>query len=94
MSDTIFSVFGDMIFVRTLGHLFWMLIVLIIVMLVMLIIWKKGPEKIKGVKKYCKTFVKETFWKKHLHGFIYLFFLPVVLISLMKMKDLSTTTGV
>lgn len=92
-SNTLYTIFGDMIFVRTLGHLFLMVLILIFIMVVMLIIWKKGPERFKSAKKFCKTFLKETFWKKHLHGLIYLFFMPVMLIGLMKMWDYTTNSA-
>ena len=94
LSNTVFSIFGDTIFVRNFGHLLIILLILILTMAVMLLIWKKGPERFKTAKKFCKTFVKETFWKKHLHGLIYLFFMPVMIIGLMKIRNYATTSAI
>ena len=76
-----YTFFGDMIFVRTQGFLFTVLLVIAVVLLIMLALWKK---KVNIAKPYCKKFLKETFPKKYIHGFVYLFFLPCFMIGLMK----------
>jgi hypothetical protein len=37
------------------------------------------------VKKWAKSFLKEIFWKKHLHGLVYILFLPVFMLGVYNM---------
>lgn len=87
-----YTFFKDMIFLRVMGYLFTVLIILIIVMLIMLLIWKKFGHY-KTAKRFCKNFLKERFWKKHMHGLVYLFFLPTMVIGLMKMRNYESASG-
>ena len=91
ISSTIYTFIGDLIFLRSQGFLFTVLLVLIAILLVMVVLWKR---KVAAAKKFCKTFVKETFWKKYLHGFVYLFFLPCFVIGLMKMRNYTADTAI
>lgn len=85
-SNTIFAVFGDLMFLRNMGYLYTLLVVVVVMMLIMLILWKC---KVKNVKKYCKVFVKEKFWNVHLHGMVYVLWLPTFMIGFIKMRDLA-----
>lgn len=89
--NTIFTFFGDMVFLRTMGYLYTVLLVLVVVILLCLLFWKK---KFKYVKPYAKKFLKETFWHKHLHGLVYVLFLPTFIVGLMKMRDYTASTAI
>lgn len=56
ISSMIFTFFGDMIFVRTMGFLYTILLVMVVVFVVMLLLWKKG--KWKNIKAFCKSYLK------------------------------------
>lgn len=56
ITSTMFTFFGDMMFLRTMGFLYTIVIFLAVVLLVMLALWKKGIWK--TVKKYCKNYIK------------------------------------
>lgn len=45
-----------MIFLRTMGFLYTVLLVMVVVFVTMLLLWKKG--KWKSVKAVCKTYLK------------------------------------
>ena len=87
--NTIYNFFGDMVFVRNMGYLYTILLVLVVFMLILLLIWKK---KIGNAKPWAKRFLKETFWFKHLHGMVYVLWLPTFCFGLVKMRDYSTST--
>lgn len=55
ITNTLFSYFGDMIFLRTMGFLYTIVLIMLVVFGVMVILWKKG--KWKNVKQYCKNFL-------------------------------------
>jgi hypothetical protein len=55
ITNTLFSYFGDMIFLRTMGFLYTIVLIMLVVFGVMAILWKKG--KWKNVKQYCKNFL-------------------------------------
>jgi hypothetical protein len=56
ITSTIFTFFGDMIFLRTMGFLYTIVLILAFVLLIMVALWKKGIWK--AAKKYCKNYVK------------------------------------
>lgn len=87
-----FTFFGDMIFLRTMGFLFTIVLVLLLVFGVMALLWKKG--KWKGAKQFCKDYLREVLPKRDLHGYIYLFFLPILVISFMKMRSYKSTLAI
>jgi hypothetical protein len=55
ITNTLFSYFGDMIFLRTMGFLYTIVLIMLVVFGVMTILWKKG--KWKNVKQYCKNYL-------------------------------------
>jgi hypothetical protein len=92
MNSSIYSVLKDLTFLRTMGHLYFILIVSLIFVLVTLILSKKFFNK--RVKNWCKGFIRERFWKKYLFGLINVLFLPVFLMGLVSMKDLTVKTPI
>lgn len=93
INDSILSILGDLIFLRTMGFIYVIMVILIVVLIVIFIFSKKMPEFMKnyGLKKWAKRFIRETFWKKHLHGLMYFLFLPVLLFSVMGIREYSLT---
>lgn len=89
ISSTMYTFFGDMIFVRSQGFLLTVLVVLGCVLLVMLLLWRR---KVGFARKFCKKFLKETFWKEYVHALVYLFFLPCFVIGMMKMRAYAAST--
>ena len=89
--NMLYSFFGDMIFLRTMGYLYTILVVLIVVMLILLLLWKR---KVKFAKSYAKKFLKETFWYKHLHGLVYVLWWPTFIVGMIKMKDYTSSTPI
>ena len=79
-NNNIYSLMKDASFLRTLGLLYTIALLIGVVLLITGIFTKKAPTK--GVKKWAKTFFRETFWKKHLHGVVYLLFLPVFMLGI------------
>ena len=55
-----------------------------VVLLVTGILTKKAPAK--SVKKWAKGFFFETFWKKHLHGIVYILFLPILVVTIFGLR--------
>lgn len=90
ISNNIYATIQDSAFLRVMGHLYFVLICLVIVLAIIFILSKKNPNK--QFKKWCKTFIRETFWRKHLHGLISLFFLPVFVIAIFNMPLYSYFT--
>lgn len=84
INNNIYSIMQDASFLRIFGHLYTILIVLVVYLVVILVLSKKSPTK--EVKKWAKSFIKETFWKKHLHALVYLFFLPVLAFWIFDMR--------
>ena len=89
--NTIFNFFGDMIFLRNMGYIYTVLLVLVVFMLVLLFLWKK---KIGNAKPWSKRFLKERFWFKHLHGLVYVLWLPTFCLGLVKMRNYTSTTPI
>lgn len=56
ITNTMYTFFGDMVFLRTLGFLYTLLIVFGVAVLIMVILWKKG--KWKTLKQFSKTYLK------------------------------------
>jgi hypothetical protein len=56
ITNTMFTFFGDMVFLRTMGFLFTIILVYLVVLAAMVLLWKKG--KWKGVKQFCKGYIK------------------------------------
>lgn len=83
LNNNIYSVMQDSSFLRVLGHLYFILMMLGIVMAIIFILSKKCFNK--TLKKWCKEFIREIFWKKHLYAIVSLFFLPVFLIGIFNM---------
>lgn len=92
MNSSIYSVLKDLTFLRTMGHLYFILVVLAVFVLMTLLFSKKFFNK--KVKVWCKGFIKEKFWKKYLFGLINILFLPVFLMGLISMKDVTVKTPI
>lgn len=73
-------------FLRIMGYLYVLLAILVVFMLVLLLLWKR---KVKFAKGYAKRFLKETFWFKHLHGIVYVLWVPTFMVGLIKMRGYS-----
>ncbi len=56
ITSTMFTFFGDLSFLRTMGFLYTIVIVILVASAVMAILWKKG--KWKNVKQYCKNYLR------------------------------------
>lgn len=56
MTSTLYTFFGDMVFLRTMGFLYTVLLVIMVVVAVMALLWKKG--KWKTIKAFCKGYLK------------------------------------
>jgi hypothetical protein len=83
-NNNIYSLMQDGAFLRVLGCLYFVLLMLVIFLLFALLLSKKSPNK--EIKKWSKSFLREYFWRKHLHGLVYLFFLPVFLLGIFDMR--------
>jgi hypothetical protein len=70
-----------------MGHLYFILIVLVVVLLAIFGMSKKFFNK--SVKNWCKTFIRERFWKKYLFAIVNILFLPVFLMGLISIKSYS-----
>lgn len=56
ITSTMYTFFGDMIFLRTMGFLYTLLLTLLLVFGIMALLWKKG--KWKNAKQYAKNYLK------------------------------------
>lgn len=92
ISSTLYTFFGDMVFLRTMGFLYTIVLVVAIVSAAMALLWKKG--KWKTAKEFCKNYLKETLIKRDLNGYVYLFFFPTFVIGLAKMRNYSAGTPI
>jgi hypothetical protein len=56
ITSTLFTFFGDLSFLRTMGFLYTIILVMLVVFAVMAVLWKKG--KWKNAKEFCKKYLK------------------------------------
>lgn len=84
LNNNIYSVMQDSAFLRVMGHLYLLLALFLASVALIWAMSKKLPHK-EG-KKWAKDWLKETFWRKHLHGLTYLFFLPVFAWGIFNMR--------
>lgn len=89
LNNNIYSILRDFTFLRTMGYLYSFFLVLGIVLITIFVLSKKCWNK--DLKKWAKGFIREYFWKKHLHGIVYLLFLPTLLIGIFNMKSYSAS---
>lgn len=55
ITSTLFTFFGDMMFIRTMGYLYTVMLVYIVGLLVMLVLWKKHQNI--DIQNYCKKYL-------------------------------------
>lgn len=77
----------DASFLRVLGPIYFIVLFLVVVLITIGVLSKKAPNK--EVKKWAKTFLRERFWRVHLHGLVYFFFLPVFVLGIYNMTIYS-----
>lgn len=85
MNSSIYSVLEDFIFLRNMGQMYFILIVLVAFLLIVFGMSKKFFNK--TVKTWCKNFIKERFPKKYLFAIVNILFLPVFLMGLVSIKS-------
>ncbi len=83
-NNNIYSLMQDAAFLRVLGSLYFIVVMLIVILIFIGILSKRSPTK--EIKKWAKHFLRELFWKKHVHGLIYILFLPVFLLGIYDMS--------
>ena len=71
-------------FLRVLGPLYFIATMLVVFIIVVAIFSKKAPNK--DIKRWSKSFLREFFWRKHLHGLVYILFFPVFLLGIYNMR--------
>ena len=86
-NNNVYSLMEDAAFLRVMGHLYFLLLMIVLFIIIVLILTKKAPSK--EIKKGAKQMLRESIWKRHLHGVIYLFFLPVFLFSIYNIRIYS-----
>jgi len=85
MNSTVFSILGDFAFLRTMGQLYFILLMIGILVLATFLMSKKFFWK--PLKKWSKSFIRETFWKKHLYNIVHILFLPTFLMFFLNFRD-------
>lgn len=70
-----------------MGSIYFILMMLVIVLVIIGVLSKKSPHK--EIKKWAKSFIRERFWRVHLHGFVYILFLPVFFLGIYNMSIYS-----
>lgn len=85
MNSSVYSVLKDFIFLRNMGQIYF---ILIVVCLFLLAVWGMSKKFFnKSIKSWCKSFIRETFWKKYLFALVNVLFLPVLLMGLISTKS-------
>lgn len=92
INSSVYSILKDFIFLRSMGHLYFILVVLVIFLLIVFGFSKKFFNK--SVKSWCKNFIREKFWKKYLFAIVNVLFLPVFLMGLISLKSYNIKTGI
>jgi hypothetical protein len=85
MNSSVYSIIGDFTFLRTMGQLYFILLVVGIVLLNSFVMSRKFFWK--PIKKWAKPFIREIFWKKHLYNIVHILFLPTFLIAFLNFRD-------
>jgi hypothetical protein len=84
MNSSIYSILEDFVFLRNMGQMYFILIVLGLFLLATFAMSKKFFSK--TIKNWCKNFIQERFLKKYLFGIVNILFLPVFLMGLISIK--------
>jgi hypothetical protein len=77
MNSSIYSILEDLVFLRNMGQMYFILIALGFFLLATFAMSKKFFNK--TIKNWCKNFIQERFLKKYLFGIVNILFLPVFL---------------
>jgi hypothetical protein len=85
MNSSVYSIIGDFTFLRTMGQLYFILLIIGIVILNSFVMSRKFFWK--PIKKWAKPFIREIFWKKHLYNIVHILFLPTFLIAFLNFRD-------
>lgn len=92
MNTSVYSIMKDFVFLRNMGQIYFIFIMISGALLIIFGLSKKFF--VKKVKSWCKKFIRETFWKKYLYGIVNILFLPVFLLGLINMRNYKTSTTI
>jgi hypothetical protein len=92
MNSSVYSIIGDFTFLRTMGHLYFIFLIVGILLLAAFVMSRKFFWK--PLKKWGKPFIREIFWKKHLYNIVHILFLPTFLIGFLNFRDYKVKSSI
>ena len=91
----IYSLIGDVLFIRSEGHLLTVsLVLLVFIGIIILLVRNKNIIKDNNNRLKLKKVWKDTILGQCIHSFTYLFFLPILFFAFLQMRDYSASSAI